>query len=168
MSIIVCSAVMLVGESRSSVIDAFHPLAPPDRSSPRATLTTFLDEMNMAVAEFRAGHRDPAIIHADRAMRCLNLAEEPPAIRDVLGFYSALYLKETLDRIEIPSLEVIPDAHAAAVQFVSFWISRSSWEIALCSESKIGVPSPASVFGARALGREMGCSSLFRTQLLRT
>ncbi len=87
---------------------ALHPLAPPNTSSPRATLSTFLDEMNKAVSAFKNGHSDEARAFLRRAGRCLNLEAEPPAIRRVLGSYSALYLKETLDRIDIPSFEEIP------------------------------------------------------------
>jgi MscS family membrane protein len=87
-----------------------HPLQPPDRSSPRATLKTFLDDMNMAVEAYNAGHRDQVIAHVFRAIRCLDLTKEPPALRNPLGVHAALYLKETLDRIGIPPYDQIPDA----------------------------------------------------------
>ena len=51
----------------------------------------------------------------------LNLEKEPPALRYVLGFYTILYLKETLDRIEIPSAEEIPDAVAVRNEKISNW-----------------------------------------------
>src|SRR5208283_4928847 len=35
--------------------EALHPLAPPDTSSPRGTLNTFLNEMNKAVDAYKAG-----------------------------------------------------------------------------------------------------------------
>ena len=100
---------------------SLHPLAPPDTSSPRATISTFLDEMNKAVAAYRAGHRDQARAFLDRAVRCLNLDTEPSAIRPVLGLYTALYLKETLDRIYIPPLEEIPDPKAVETQKLTSW-----------------------------------------------
>lgn len=100
---------------------ALHPLAPPDTSSPRATLSTFLDETNKAVSAFKNGHRDEALAFLRRSERCLNLEAEPPAIRNVLGFYAALYLKETLDRIDIPPFEQIPDTAAVEAQKLSSW-----------------------------------------------
>lgn len=92
--------------------DPVHPLAPPDTSSPRATLSTFLNTVNEAVAAYKAGDEDQAVSLAERASRCLNLEEEPPALHYVVGLTSALYLKEVLDRIEIPPYEEIPDAEA--------------------------------------------------------
>ena len=96
-------------------------MAPPDRSSPRATVKTFLDEMNQAVEAYKAGHKDDARAILARAGRCLNLEKEPPAIRQILGFYSAIYLKETLDRIELPPFEEIPDAKVVETQKLTSW-----------------------------------------------
>jgi MscS family membrane protein len=98
-----------------------YPLEPPDRSSPRATLKTFLDETNKAVDAFKAGDRDKARSLGERAARCLNLDNDPPALRYVMGFYGVLYLKETLDRIEIPPYEDIPDANAVKADKGASW-----------------------------------------------
>lgn len=98
-----------------------HPLQPPDTSSPRATLNTFLEEMNKAVAAYKDGHRDQAFDFLNRGVRCLNLDNEAPATRPVLGLYSALYLKETLDRIDFPPLEEIPDAKTAETEKLTSW-----------------------------------------------
>lgn len=77
--------------------------------------------MNNAVKAYKAGHRDEAVASATRAMQCLDLEKEPPALRQVLGFYSALFLKETLDRIEIPPDDEIPDAKAVKSERLSSW-----------------------------------------------
>lgn len=98
-----------------------HPLAPPDTSSPMVTLKTFLDTVNDAVRAYKAGRKDEAVDLAQRAARCLNLEKEPPALRYVLGFYTALYLKETLDRIEIPPYDRIPDAQTVRSDKISSW-----------------------------------------------
>jgi MscS family membrane protein len=82
--------------------DAAYPLEPPDRSSPRATLKTFLDDFNRAVQAWKGGRRAEARQIAERAARCLNLEKEPPSVRYFIGLHAAVYLKETLDRIEIP------------------------------------------------------------------
>jgi MscS family membrane protein len=118
---------------------AVHPLAPPDTSSPRATISTFLDEMNKAVAAYRAGHRDQARAFLDRSVRCLNLDTEPPAIRPFLGFYTALYLKETLDRIYIPPLEEIPDTKAVETKNLTSWtLPYTEITIAVVKEGPAG------------------------------
>ncbi|MEW6137026.1 MAG: mechanosensitive ion channel family protein [Thermodesulfobacteriota bacterium] len=116
-----CLLLLLFCGTSVEAEQAFHPLAPPDTSSPRATLKTFLDNANDAVHAYKSGRREEAIDFANRAARCLNLEKEPPALRYVLGFYATLYLKETLDRIEIPPYEEIPDAQAVRTQTLSSW-----------------------------------------------
>ncbi|AFM25176.1 mechanosensitive ion channel family protein [Desulfomonile tiedjei] len=112
-----------------------HPLAPPNVSSPRATLKTFLDTMNDATQAYKAGHEHKAVALAERAARCLNLEKEPPALRHVMGFYMTLYLKETLDRIEIPPYDEIPDAKAVRTEKMTSWtIPYTEISIALVSE----------------------------------
>ena len=115
-----------------------HPLQPPDRSSPRATLKTFLDDMNMAVEAYNGGHRDQAVAHVFRAVRCLDLSAEPPAIRKPLGVHAALYLKETLDRIELPPFDQIPDAQEVQTKKISSWTLPYT-EIKIAVESKGGL-----------------------------
>lgn len=118
---ILCLLLLCIFGNTAGAATAIHPLAPPDTSSPRATLKTFLDNMNGAVQAYKAGRKDQALILADRAARCLNLEKEPPALRHVLGFYATLYLKETLDRIELPPHEEIPDAKAVRAEKISSW-----------------------------------------------
>jgi MscS family membrane protein len=116
-----CLLLLLIYGNAAGAVGTVHPLAPPDTSSPRATLETFLDNMNDAVHAFKAGRRQKAVALADRAARCLDLEKEPPALRYALGFYTVLYLKETLDRIEIPPYEDIPDAKAVRAEKISGW-----------------------------------------------
>jgi MscS family membrane protein len=118
---VLCLLLLLVCVKPAVAAQAVHPLAPPDTSSPRATLNTFLEEMNKAVAAYKTGHRDQAFDFLNRAVRCLNLDTEPPATRPVLGLYTALYLKETLDRIDFPPLEEIPDARTAKTEKLTSW-----------------------------------------------
>ena len=91
-----------------------YPLEQPDRSSPRATLQTFLDSMNSAVQAFKLGKGDEARRLVEPALECMNLEKEPPALKRFIGLDSALYLKEVLDRVEIPAEQDIPDAKAVA------------------------------------------------------
>ncbi len=117
----VCLLLLWACGNTAEAAQAVHPLAPPDTSSPMASLRTFLDNTNNAVREFEAGRRDKARVLANRAARCLNLEKEPPALRHVLAFYATLYLKETLDRIEIPPDDEIPDAKAVRTEKISSW-----------------------------------------------
>ncbi len=50
----VCLLLLWVSTNIAGAAQAIHPLAPPDRSSPRATLKTFLDSTNKAVEAFNA------------------------------------------------------------------------------------------------------------------
>lgn len=117
----VCLLLLWVFGNTANAAQVVHPLAPPDTSSPRATLNTFLNEMNKAVEAYKTGQRDQAKAFLHRAVRCLNLDAEPPAIRPVLGLYSALYLKETLDRVDFPSPDEIPDAKDVEARKLTCW-----------------------------------------------
>jgi MscS family membrane protein len=95
-----------------------HPLQPPDRSSPRATLKTFLDSSDAAATFFVKDYRPSPTREAfrrlfslcDTPMKCLDLSEVPPASRIKTGGAAALALYEVLSRIELPPLEDIPGA----------------------------------------------------------
>ena len=95
-----------------------HPLKPPDRSSPRAALKTFLD-FGDAVGTFLAHDYLPSpslanILHlrslGDNIVQGLDLSELPPASRRKGGIAAALALYETLSRIQLPPFDSIPDA----------------------------------------------------------
>ena len=98
-----------------------NPLAPPDRASPRATLKTFLNSTNSAVEAFKRGNTDEARALMEPALECLNLEKDPPEIRYALGMHSAIYLKEVLDRIQLPPDEEIPDEKTVQTQKISSW-----------------------------------------------
>ena len=84
-----------------------YPLEPPDRSSPRATLTSFLDSINRAWELYSAG--DPGFDEPFRNARgCLDLTDVPPLVFHELSAETALILTEVLDRIELPSTDEIP------------------------------------------------------------
>ena len=117
----VCLLLLYVLGSTAGAAQAVHPLAPPDRSSPRATLKTFLDSMNKAVEAVKRGHRDEVRSLIEPAIGCLNLEKEAPYLSHVVGFSSALCLKEVLDRIEIPADEDIPDEKTIQTQKISSW-----------------------------------------------
>ena len=101
--------------------DPAYPLAPPDTSSPRATLHTFLDTMNASVQALSSGKRLEARALLERAGRCLDLSEEPEAIRRALMNGAALRMKEVLDRIALPPFSDIPGAKAVRDENLKSW-----------------------------------------------
>jgi MscS family membrane protein len=93
-----------------------YPLEPPDRSSPRAALQTFLDSGD-ALATFMAHDYLPSPSSAkfSRAIELsvipvegLDLSELPPAARLKGGRAAALGLYEVLSRIQLPPADQIP------------------------------------------------------------
>jgi len=93
------------------------PLKPPDRSSPRAALKTFLDSAD-AFAEFLAREyvASPSreefhqLIQMSRSpVETLDLSKLSPAARFKGGRAAAFALYETLSRIELPPFDQIPD-----------------------------------------------------------
>jgi MscS family membrane protein len=97
-----------------------NPLKPPDRSSPRAALKTFLDSAD-AVAVYVATDylRSPSRASFDRllplgreVLQGLDLSEMPPAARPKAGRSAALALYEVLSRIPLPDSGTIPDVDA--------------------------------------------------------
>ena len=98
--------------------DPEHPLKPPDRSSPRAALKTFLD-LGDSVGAFMAHDYlpSPSLANAlhlrslgDNIAQGLDLTELPPASRRKGAIAAALALYETLSRIQLPPFDTIPDA----------------------------------------------------------
>ena len=100
---------LLVLSATSAHASPEHPLEPLDRSSPRATLTSFLESLDRAWDLYSAG--DPGYRNVFRETRdCLDLSDVPPLVFDEASARAALILKEVLDRIELPPFIEIPDA----------------------------------------------------------
>ncbi len=109
-----------------------NPLAPPDTSSPRATLSSFVENINKAAPLLMGAYeqylQEPGLLTSiavreqikeglilfNRANDCLNLSEIPPALKRDTGLEGVVLLKEILDRIEVPPYAEIPDAEAVA------------------------------------------------------
>ncbi len=107
-----------------------NPLKPPRTTSPRATLQSFLHNINRAYAMLMAAHeenmKDPGLFTSEpiaqmerqaeillqRSAYCLNLSGVPDYLKQDVGYEGAIKLKEIFDRIELPPLENIPDAKA--------------------------------------------------------
>lgn len=99
-----------------------HPLKPPDRSSPRAAIKTFIEAghtlRSYMVRDYipspsRAKYEQLTSL-ADVAVRSLDLSAVPPAARSKTGRSAALALYETLCRIPLPPLEEVPGGDPAA------------------------------------------------------
>jgi MscS family membrane protein len=110
---------LLLAPSLVTGQDRVHPLQPPDRSSPRATLKTFLDSCD-ATAAFMANDylKAPSlqkyqhlISLAQVPEQCLDLSEVPPSARLKVMRSAVAALYETLNRLELPSLNDIPDVN---------------------------------------------------------
>ena len=107
-----------------------QPLAPPDTSSPQATLRSFVQNVNESCRILMIAYdqylKEPgplpstsvkeqvkqAEIFFERAERCLNLSEIPSRLKRDVGMEATLILKEIFDRIEVPPYDQIPDAEA--------------------------------------------------------
>jgi MscS family membrane protein len=113
--------VLLLATSTVPAQERAHPLQPPDRSSPRATLKTFLDSADAAATfvaqeylpsptleEFR---RLPSLLQTP--MGCLDLSHLAPSERGKTGRAAGIYLYETLNRIDLPAWDEIPGADQA-------------------------------------------------------
>jgi MscS family membrane protein len=101
---------------------AKHPLEPPDLSSPKATLNTFLTTGDLLYSVLRDEYwytPSRAVVDRlsdfdDELQRMLDLSGIPPAARYQLGKDGIFYLYEVLSRIELPAEADIPDVAASA------------------------------------------------------
>ena len=91
-----------------------YPLAPPDLSSPRATLESFMGTMNEAYRHWKAeGRSDQNRIQraaiARFAHQFFDLSDIAPSVRNNVGRETAVLVKEVLDRVGLPPQDQIPD-----------------------------------------------------------
>jgi len=98
-----------------------RPLAPPELFSPRDTLRNFLALMNDAYHRWKTEGRT----YENRAQRAaisrlahrfFDLNDIAPSVRTNVGRETAVFMKEVLDRIELPPWEEIPDAEMIAAK----------------------------------------------------
>ena len=109
-----------------------QPTLIADTSSPRGTLTLFIDRMNEVFEMTRS------VEHVDRnspafrplvaeVFRCLDLSEIPEYSRDYFASEAAVCLKEVLDRVQLPAVEVIPGPED--IQAVEAGEALGRWQI---------------------------------------
>ena len=115
-------ATLLAGAGSALAETRSHPLEPLDTSSPRATLNSFLADIDRVWQIYRDEywHSPSTELNtrinqlAARALRTLDLSQVAPSARVEVGYDAGTFLYETLNRIELPPLDAIPDAASFA------------------------------------------------------
>lgn len=127
-----CLFIFLVFNLNISITsaDERYPLEPPDTSSPRATLRTLNNTMQ-AIKPILAKSRALGYLSAEvrqelrklrnRSIRCFDLSQVPEGLVDDVGPEAIVLLSEILDRIELPSFQVIPDVDSLNAKKVNRW-----------------------------------------------
>ncbi len=106
--ILLLSASLAVAQSAVGNFDPF-PLRPANTSSPRDSLRSFNTSLTQAGLEFRAREpREVVVRSLARAQETLDLSKLSARGRHNKELESALFLKEILDRIELPPEQEIP------------------------------------------------------------
>ncbi len=119
----VLSAPVAGAQAAKDNID-LHPLLPPDTSSPRATLRSFLTNANEAIDDWRqtSGEMSPTGYRAlHRAVQTLDLGRTPDGDSRIVRIRRFFFLKELLDRIELPPDNEIPGAGEVADGAITQW-----------------------------------------------
>jgi MscS family membrane protein len=119
--------------------NAFHPLSPADTSSPKATLSSFLENAREAYlltsktrASFLASGRSrltadeleqvkQIYAHLKRAAQCIDLSKVPAAFLSHQAPETVVLLKEILDRLEIPPIDEWPTTGSKAETKFKKW-----------------------------------------------
>ena len=114
---------LLAGSAASASFSPLLPLEPPDTSSPRATLESFLRYSQMYYQALRNPDIGEAVLREsrERAEECFDLSKVAPSIRAEVALESVLRLREILDRIPLPDFADIPDGAAAAGDKITSW-----------------------------------------------
>ena len=108
-------------------LDVSSVISPPQTSSPRMTLASFLKNMNQAHFTLMKAHREnlqtPGLFPSEsvqqmarqaqeafqRGVECLDLSGVADYLKTDAGAEGAIMLKEVLDRIALPPLSEVPD-----------------------------------------------------------
>ena len=99
-----------------------NPLQPVDTSSPRSTFLAFREHVEAAYRRWRLREsRHETEVEAQRAFRTLDLSGIGAALLEEIGIGDALYLYDTMNRIDLPPVEQIPDAAMAKANNLARW-----------------------------------------------
>ena len=111
------AALVVLGSTASVAAEPDKkPLEPVDTSSPRATFLAFRDPVEKAYRSWLSRERAEADAQGGRALRTLDLRHIGEALLREIGMDDALYLYETLNRIDLPPLASIPGATEVEAQ----------------------------------------------------
>jgi MscS family membrane protein len=98
------------------------PLEPPDTSSPRATIESFLFNNMKGASALRNGENAETIISwFARARGCLDLSEVSRERTRVAGTEAGLLIYEVLSRVGLPDLAEIPGEMEAEKRDLQAW-----------------------------------------------
>ncbi len=99
------------------------PLEPPDTSSPRATLDSFIHYTDKLYEASTASVEDFSLEleYLQRAARCFDFSEVPPTLVSDFSVESVLRLREVLDRIDLPDINDVPDKNDVKKRNVVSW-----------------------------------------------
>ena len=96
-----------------------NPLKPVDTSSPRATIQSFLDLIDVIERDYLAYYDNQSAIteriaqrNASKLIRLLDLSKTPPAARDDVAADVIAFLVDIFKRLELPPLQEIPGPEA--------------------------------------------------------
>ena len=114
-------------QDSAQIVSFNNPLETTNRSSPRAVLMNFMQNMNSSysylmianernleipgyfIADEVKGDVKKAEFFFERATYCMDLRKFPPSLQKDLGYGRAIMLKEVLDKINLPDFEEVPD-----------------------------------------------------------
>ncbi|QDU36514.1 Low conductance mechanosensitive channel YnaI [Maioricimonas rarisocia] len=113
-----------------------EPAQSADTSSPRGTLTLFLqtcNELHDAIRNVRHFDRDQPELHrlGERIVSCLDSSQLPEYAREYFDAEAAVCLKEVLDRVPLPPAEQIPGIESVEVRDGSETLLR--WQVPFTS-----------------------------------
>lgn len=173
-----CFVVALVSSCAmaTAIAQERYPLEPPDRSSPRAALKTFLASAD-ATGAYLVGRYLPSpsrenfehlAARAKVAIEAVDASMLPPAGRSKAARAASLALYEVLNRIELPPWEQVPDA--AQINLLS-GTGAARWVIPhteiVLERAEKGPRAGEFLFSARTVGRASEFYERVRTLPLR-
>ena len=139
LAILALLTVLLIQPVTAQLLKSDNPLAPPNTTSPRSTLTEFIQNMddtyNLITSAYKDGKSEGGWFYSaelkerayrgeealERAIKTLDLSEVSPAQLSDFSIESAIQLKEILDRIPIPPLNDVPDLEEIKKESIKRW-----------------------------------------------
>ena len=112
----------LAAQKTNVLFDKSYPLLPPDTSSPRDTLRSFLTNINLMIDEWRQSDSSLTNFYPfTRASKTLDFSTTPQNDSWSVRVQYNLLLKEILDRIDLPSEDQIPGDNDVAKGDITKW-----------------------------------------------